>query len=139
MLDYSRNTRAEIIIEPIDFRYIIEDCFSDLEYVPHFKEVNKIINIYGEGVVFNSDVFRLKTVFINLISNSIKYRNPLSNFSHIKIKVTILPGNTEIRIYDNGIGIKNEHLPKIFDMFYRATNKSDGSGLGMYIVKSNCR
>jgi signal transduction histidine kinase len=36
---------------------------------------------------------------------------------------------------DNGIGIRKEHLKKVFDMFYRATEKSQGSGLGMYIVK----
>ena len=41
----------------------------------------------------------------------------------------------KIEFKDNGIGIRDEHLDKIFNMFYRATERSQGSGLGMYIVK----
>jgi signal transduction histidine kinase len=40
-----------------------------------------------------------------------------------------------MEFHDNGIGIKKEYVKKVFDMFYRATEKSQGSGLGMYIVK----
>jgi signal transduction histidine kinase len=40
-----------------------------------------------------------------------------------------------IEFCDNGIGIASHHLPKVFDMFFRAHEKSDGSGLGLYIVK----
>jgi signal transduction histidine kinase len=46
--------------------------------------------------------------------------------------------NVDVAIFhfkDNGIGIQKEHMDKIFNMFYRATDRSQGSGLGMYIVK----
>ena len=53
----------------------------------------------------------------------------------LKIKIDVSEENAKIEFKDNGIGIKNEYLDKIFNMFYRATERSQGSGLGMYIVK----
>ncbi|MCR6637889.1 MAG: HAMP domain-containing histidine kinase [Sporocytophaga sp.] len=44
---------------------------------------------------------------------------------------------TEFRFADNGMGIEPEHLSKIFDMFYKISENSAGSGLGLYIVKYN--
>jgi signal transduction histidine kinase len=70
----------------------------------------------------------------NLISNAYKYFNP-STKSYLKIRANISPLGVEIVLSDNGIGIKKEYVDKVFDMFYRATEKSQGSGLGMYIVK----
>ena len=55
--------------------------------------------------------------------------------SFLKIKIEVGIRETKIEFRDNGIGIKSEHMNKIFNMFYRATDRSQGSGLGMYIVK----
>ena len=71
----------------------------------------------------------------NLVSNTIKYCNPLvaKPFTHIQIVVKI--DKVNIVIKDNGIGISEKHINKIFDMFYRASKYSSGTGLGLYIVK----
>jgi len=53
----------------------------------------------------------------------------------LKIKIDVGIDKAKIQFIDNGIGIKPEHMDKIFNMFYRATERSQGSGLGMYIVK----
>ncbi|MGY8914908.1 MAG: sensor histidine kinase, partial [Flavobacteriales bacterium] len=53
----------------------------------------------------------------------------------LNITVTTDAKNASIVIEDNGIGIGKEHIDKIFEMFYRATKLSTGSGMGMYIVK----
>lgn len=45
------------------------------------------------------------------------------------------PHNTENIFTDNGIGIKDDHKARLFEMFYRATENTDESGLGLYIVK----
>lgn len=55
----------------------------------------------------------------------------------MKIDIDVLKTEVNITVEDNGIGIAKEYLSKIFDMFYRATEKSDGSGLGMYFVKQS--
>ena len=53
----------------------------------------------------------------------------------IKIGISIDNGTAKISINDNGKGIPQEHLDKVFKMFYRATDDNAGSGLGLYIVK----
>jgi signal transduction histidine kinase len=78
---------------------------------------------------------RLKVIFNNLISNAIRYsskENP-----KIEITVKVKENTAEIIVADNGIGIEEEHLPNVFKMFYRATEKNTGSGLGLYIVKES--
>ena len=56
--------------------------------------------------------------------------------SEINVKITIDNLRAEIIFSDNGIGISESNLSKIFEMFYRATEQSDGSGIGLYIVKN---
>ncbi|MEM1408499.1 MAG: ATP-binding protein, partial [Bacteroidota bacterium] len=75
-------------------------------------------------------------IFRNLISNAIKYVDPNKDDSFIKLNIVISSASAEIMIIDNGIGISEHTLPKIFDMFYRATESSEGSGIGLYIVKN---
>jgi signal transduction histidine kinase len=58
------------------------------------------------------------------------------DFSYINITIETSEKEAEIIIDDNGEGIPTDKLQKIFDMFYRASENSEGSGLGMYIVKN---
>ncbi|MCB0493680.1 MAG: HAMP domain-containing histidine kinase, partial [Cyclobacteriaceae bacterium] len=53
----------------------------------------------------------------------------------ISITVHTYPFKTSISIQDNGVGIFPNYVDKVFDMFYRASDKSNGAGLGLYIVK----
>ena len=57
--------------------------------------------------------------------------------SFLKINITVKKGHALINFSDNGIGIDNEHLDRIFEMFYRANDQKVGSGLGLYIVKES--
>lgn len=74
-------------------------------------------------------------VFHNLISNAIKYSNPQEKNSYIAINGKVDHENAYLTITDNGLGIKPEHMVRIFEMFYRAHQQATGSGLGLYIVK----
>ena len=123
-----------INIAAVDVRSIVEDGFERLRYLEDSESIEKIINITDEAP-FYSDPVRLGVIFNNLISNAIKYRDSGKDKSFIKITISITPEQCSISFKDNGIGISEGLQEKIFDMFFRATERSDGAGLGLYIVK----
>jgi signal transduction histidine kinase len=134
ILDYSRNARSEIKIEKVDLRHLLEEGFERLKYHEGSDQIEKIIEV-KEETLFCSDPYRLSVVLNNLISNSIKYRDVRKKHQYIKIQAQITPAMARIEFSDNGIGIAKDLLNKIYDMFFRATEKSEGAGLGLYIVK----
>jgi PAS domain S-box-containing protein len=133
MLDYARVNRVELTPEAIDLKAVANSCVRELEHLENFGAVTT--EIYSNGsTTFKSDPLRIRIIFGNVISNAYKYFNP-SNNSFLKIRINVNGDTAKIEFKDNGIGIQSEHLDKIFNMFYRATDRSQGSGLGMYIVK----
>lgn len=134
MLNYGRVNRGEIHFEEIALEKLIHDCIRELDHLENFAAVKTEVRVKGSNKPFKSDLLRIRIIIGNIISNAYKYYNPMAK-SRLKIDVTINTTSAQIIFRDNGIGIKREHLRKIFDMFYRATEKSQGSGLGMYIVK----
>jgi PAS domain S-box-containing protein len=135
MLDYSRNTRTATSREAIDLAALVQECYADLEYMKHFGRLRLTLRV-GEGL-FCSDLFRLKIIFSNLISNAIKYQDFNKAQSWLDITVEITPAHAVVHCADNGVGIDPAYQAKIFDMFFRAAEQSDGSGLGLYIVKQS--
>lgn len=137
MLNYAKASRTEVKMEPFELKTLIENCINDLEYLENFKQVKTTLTIDGKSESFTSDPLRLKIIFSNIISNAYKYINPEADNSYLKITAVFKPTALVITFKDNGIGIHKSQIKKIFDMFYRATEKSEGSGLGMYIVKQS--
>ena len=134
ILDYSRNARSEIRNEHVNLKVVIDDGFDRLKYHEGSDQIEKFVNVEDEGVFF-SDPNRLSVIFNNLISNSIKYRDLRKKNQYIRINAVINRGGASIEFEDNGIGIPDDLLNKIYDMFFRATERSEGAGLGLYIVK----
>ena len=137
MLNFSRVNRAKLVLEPINFKSLIDDCLSDLEYLPNYNNIYVETKIETGGNIFASDPLRVQIIFGNIISNAFKYMNPLADRNILDIKISIDKKCTSISFKDNGIGIKEEYLKKIYDMFFRANFSSEGSGLGLYIVKQS--
>ena len=137
MLNYGKAVRKEAVIEGIDFHQLVDECISDLQYKPGFDKLQIVTEIdqATKAEHFISDSFRLKIVFSNLISNAIKYQNFQQEHSLLEINIHVGIHEAHIRLQDNGIGIGEAYLNKIFDMFSRATESGEGSGLGLYIVK----
>jgi signal transduction histidine kinase len=133
ILDYSRNARTEIKKEEIDFKEVLSDLTNDLKHM-NGNTVDIKTDIRTESP-FYSDRSRINIVLNNLVSNAIRYQNPKINDPFVDIKVDTSDTETHIIVKDNGIGIPKEHQQKIFDMFYRVSKNSVGSGLGLYIVK----
>ncbi len=134
ILSHSKNLKMDVIYSQINFRSIIDDCFSSLSYLPQTSQISKKINI--EGGDFYSDQWRISEILRNLISNAVKYYSTRRDESYIEIDIMVERTYASIYFGDNGIGITEDRLPKVFEMFYRATEMGEGSGIGLYIVKN---
>ena len=134
ILSYSRNNRMEIVREQIQVEKTIREVIENLR---RFNEQNDVVFEVDvdEKTAFFSDAIRMHTVLENLISNSIKYQDPEKQNRWIKIKATTSEKDLKLEVEDNGVGIEEENIGKIFGMFYRVSGKVPGSGLGLYIVK----
>ncbi|HYV93590.1 MAG TPA: HAMP domain-containing sensor histidine kinase [Chitinophagales bacterium] len=135
ILHYSRNSRLEVKSEEINFKEILTDITNNLKYMaPTHRAVDIDIEVNNEKLFF-SDKRRINVVLNNLIANSIRYQNPKTENPYVKVEVKNTESGVSILVKDNGIGISKEFHPKIYDMFYRVSEVSEGSGLGLYIVK----
>lgn len=134
IIDYSKNTRLELDCKEIDLTSLIDDCFKHLNYMPGCSTLLKLVNV-DSGPSFHGDPTRLSILFNNLISNAIKYQNEDIDDSFVNIEASVTKKELCVEIEDNGIGIDEKYLKKIFDMFYRASPDAKGSGLGLYIVQ----
>ena len=133
LTNFSRNTRLEIKKERIDFEAIIAECIANLKYMENADRVKSIIEI-NQTEPYYSDDGRLIILFQNLLSNAIKYQRQYID-SYVKVKIDVGSFGAYIEVEDNGKGISKEYLDKIFEMFFRASEDSYGSGLGLYITK----
>ena len=95
------------------------------------------ISVRGDKKDIVADPDRLRQVLLNLVSNSLKYTG---EGGHIVISIHDGEAKTTIEVEDDGSGIQKDHLPYIFDRFYRAdasrSSKSGGAGIGLAIVKA---
>lgn len=135
VVSYSRNTRLEVKMETFQFTELVKDLLDDHQYAPNFARIN--FEIADQAALpITSDVMRLKIILNNLISNAIKFhRFDGSVIPYIRISLAHLERAYVITVEDNGQGIEEQHLARIFEMFYRASEEAQGSGLGLYILK----
>ena len=135
LTQFSRNSRMEIQAKEIVFEEIINESLDNLKFMEHVDQVEIRKNIQVDGK-FYSDLTRLSTVFNNLISNAYKYHRFENNNPYISIRILANRQRAIIDVEDNGQGIDPLHVSRVFEMFYRASESSYGSGLGLYIVKN---
>ncbi len=137
VLVYSKNTRMEVEHKRVDLKSIAEEALSlqlntdSLHFVEVTTEIQEEIPFYG-------DRQRLFFVINNLLSNAIRYRRKEMK-TIISIEMITNENELLFKIEDNGVGIDEKVLPRIFEMFFRANTLSQGSGLGLYIVKETLR
>ncbi len=131
LLQISRTGRIVMIVNQIDMNSLIKNVINSKEF--QLTELSANVNI-GELDDCYGDENLLNQLFSNLIANAINYRSPdrqlvLNIQSQNKFKKIIYS------IEDNGTGIAERHLEKIWDVFFRASTAVTGEGLGLSIVK----
>jgi len=138
ILQLSKIESQEIImnLQSINLRDLIDKTISEFKKKIEQKNHKIKINISPQLPLIKADPEQIEVVFRNLLDNAIKYT---PNGGEIYISAFEKAENIYIEIADNGIGISAEHLPRIFERFYRVdkdrSRKLGGTGLGLAIVK----
>jgi signal transduction histidine kinase/ligand-binding sensor domain-containing protein len=84
---------------------------------------------------FKTDEKMLELILLNLLENALIYADDKKPQQEIKLSTFRKENTFNLSIEDNGVGIPEKQLPRIFEMFYRGSEKSIGNGLGLYLVK----
>ena len=134
ILNLSRSKKIDVKIEELDLRELIEETTADIKFN---KGASSIFLDYQAhpSHIFKSDHNQVKIILSNLLTNAVKYHNLEQPHPFIRVSFKRTRHVVEISVEDNGRGISTENVPKIFDMFFRAAQDTEGTGLGLYIVK----
>jgi two-component system response regulator PhcR len=130
-LQYYKNNKTASENTLVNFEKLIPELINLYSYTD--KDTHFHIDIKQEED-FYGDAFRIEVILGNLISNAIKYQKENEQDKKVNIIVEVKNKAAEIVISDNGMGILNEHLEKIFTQFFKIKT-NHGTGLGLFIVK----
>ncbi|UII22015.1 sensor histidine kinase [Fulvivirga ligni] len=133
IIDYSRNSRLSVEKDSINLNQLVSDAILNLQYFEHSQEIRIVKE--NLDLEFLADRSRLKIIVNNILANAIKYHDIIKDDPYVIIKGEMIDDQIVITIADNGRGIKEDLQQDIFNMFFRASEDSEGSGLGLYIAK----
>jgi len=138
MIAKLENEGLKLKIELFNILELIQNVFDLFEMKAKKRNISLLFDkVYEFPVFVKGDIEKIEQVLINLIVNSIKYGKP--NGSTIVAIESYNDKKFIIKVIDNGEGIKQEHLSRLFERFYRVdqsrSREQGGSGLGLSIVK----
>lgn len=133
LISVSYNNGVDKNYELFDFKEEADSILKLLKHPDH--NISVTLDVWQQGE-FKTDPVRMRTILRNLLSNAFKYYNPEATIPYIHLTIRVRPSHCAILLRDNGIGIRQEFKNRIYEMFFRATERSAGTGLGLYIVKS---
>jgi signal transduction histidine kinase len=124
--------REHIQTEIIDFDKIVKSSNSNLSNYIDLEYLN--VNIHHEDKFqLRSDHKLMSIILENLLENAVIFRK--TKQANIDIHLEVNQRHVVIQVRDDGTGIMKEYQDKVFEMFFRGSEKSKGNGLGLYLVK----
>jgi signal transduction histidine kinase/ligand-binding sensor domain-containing protein len=135
LLQITKVKQATIQKEKIDFNNLLNDVISSFSRFPGFENI-KINPAVHSKADFHCDKKLLYSLIQNLVENPIKYQDPGKKNCYLDITITTDEKGANLVFEDNGLGIPYEYQKKVFDMFFKMNDSSNGTGLGLYIVKT---
>ncbi len=134
IIDYSRNSRVDLVLAEVDLDKLVDEVILHNRYLENTQKVKITtdIKLNKKLLVDRNRIFR---VLNNIVSNAIKYNDLSKKNPKVKINARLEAKTLIISVADSGTGIKDEIKDKVFDMFYRGTERAEGSGLGLYIAR----
>lgn len=134
ILEYSRNARMEVVPEQLNIERMVLSIKDNVSHITGRNNIKFSARV-EETVPFFSDKQRVNALINNLVTNAYKYMRTDEPNPFVKFSFTSNEKEGIISVEDNGEGIAEEFLAKIFEMFFRASEQYEGSGLGLYICK----
>jgi signal transduction histidine kinase/Tfp pilus assembly protein PilF len=138
LLIINQINNSKLSLNRIDFNRIINDIIllEKKKGLPSKIEIRKKISD-GPEIFIQSDRELVRIVLENLIDNAIKFYNDSDRVnSFVEINICNTAEGVKARVIDNGIGISESNPGKLFQMFFRASERSEIGGIGLYIVKT---
>lgn len=127
-------TTSDYKDDSIEFKTILEEYYDSIKY----SEILKIVDIKFDiiqNTKFINNKLEVISIISNIISNSLKYYNPKKKKPFIIVSIIVSKEEAKISIKDNGIGISQEFLSKIFELNFQVKkNLNQGAGVGLYLV-----
>jgi len=133
--DIAQITERQIELKPVLLEAELFKILADLKELPNFSRVQINVHVDQTGE-YIADERLLLAVMQNLIANAINYADLRKKSPYIEIAAKHFPDYTRITVEDNGQGIEKEMHQSVFEMFYRGNEESQGTGLGLFIVRS---
>lgn len=133
--DYYNLNRGELEIKEIDFSELVEEQIKIFNFTYLMSDVTFNTNIIQKET-FRGDVLSVKLILNNLLSNAFKYQRKDNKDKTVDLNILVENGHAVIDVIDNGVGIAENYLGDIFNMFFRASTQDVGSGFGLYNVKA---
>jgi signal transduction histidine kinase len=116
--------------EPLDLVVLARECATAAEQHSAHHVVR--VEAPDPSICGTWDRVRLEQVLENLVSNALKHG---ADTGEIVVRVEKREGEARVSVQDSGAGIDPEHVPHLFDRFYRASTRASGLGLGLYISR----
>lgn len=136
LMEFTKISSSTLTLKHINFQELVEQIRLSLENIPDFKKIDFRVDIQQERDLI-SDNKILRSILYNLVDNAFKYRRPEVEDPFIDLTISDLHNGVAIVVKDNGTGMPPEVQLKAFDMFYRGSTITKGSGLGLFIVKNS--
>lgn len=133
--DYYNLNRGELEIKEIDFKEMVDEQIKIFNFTYLMSDVRFKTNIIQKEV-FRGDSLSIKLILNNLLSNAFKYQRKENQNKQVDLNILVENGLAAIDVIDNGVGIAENYLGDIFNMFFRANTQSVGSGFGLYNVNA---
>jgi PAS domain S-box-containing protein len=121
--------------DPIDFTELLDSVCERLRFLDDYSRIS-ITSRVSPSLTYRSNRSIMECIFQNLVENAIKYRSYTVDAPYLDIDIQREQEFIIMVFRDNGIGVAEELREKIFDMYFRGTEQSKGSGLGLYLVKA---
>jgi len=136
LLKLTKAQQAQLQKSEVQVLQIIQDGLASFENLESFKDLKIEVDVEPK-LIHSTDEQLLYSIVQNFIENGIKYRDVSKPVANLFIRARKREERLELEFEDNGMGIDPIHHPKIFDMFYKINPDSEGTGLGLHIVKVN--